>query len=93
MSSRGSAWSDAEIVALISIWGEADIQEQLDGVTRNKSIFISISEKLKESGYDRDWLQCRAKIKNLEADYKKVKDYNGELGRIGRHASSLRSLM
>lgn len=81
MSSRGSPWSDAEIVALISIWGEADIQEQLDGATRNKSIFIRISEKMKESGYDRDWLQCRAKIKNLKADYKKVKDYNGETGK------------
>ncbi len=67
MSSRGSAWSDAEIVALISTWGEADIQEQLDGATRNKSIFIKISEKMKESGYDRDWLQCRAKIKKFES--------------------------
>ena len=66
MSSRGSAWSDARIVALISIWVEVDIHEQLDGATRNKSIFISISEKLKESGYDRDWQQCRAKIKKSE---------------------------
>ena len=36
--SRGSAWADAEVNALITIWGEADIQEQLDGATRNKSI-------------------------------------------------------
>lgn len=80
MSTRGSAWSDAEIMALISIWGESEIQEQLDGATRNKSIFATISRKLQESGYDRDWQQCRGKIKNLKADYKKVKDHNGGTG-------------
>ena len=39
--SRGSAWADAEVTALISIWGEAEIQEQLDGATRNKKFLIS----------------------------------------------------
>jgi len=33
-----------------------------------------------ESGYERDRQQCRAKIKNLKADYKKVKDHNGVTG-------------
>ena len=78
--SRGSTWSDAEVSALITIWGEADVQEQLDGATRNQSIFAKIAKKLKESGYDRDWQQCRAKIKNLKAEYKKVKDHNGVTG-------------
>lgn len=41
--SRGSTWSDAEVSALIAIWGEADIQEQLDGATRNQTIFANIS--------------------------------------------------
>ena len=44
-------------------------------------IFLSAYQKLKESGYDRDWLQCRLKIKNLKVDYKKLKDYNGETGK------------
>jgi len=77
---RGSTWSDAEITALISIWGDAKIQEQLDGATRNKTIFEDISKKMHESGYERDWQQCRAKIKNLKAEYKKVKDHNGVTG-------------
>ncbi len=34
---RGSVWSDVEVKALISIWGEAKVQEQLDSSTRNKS--------------------------------------------------------
>ena len=80
--SRDSTWSDAEVSALIDVWGEADIQEQLDGATRNQTIFVNIAKKLKESGYDRDWQQCRAKIKNLKAEYKKVKDYNGVTGNV-----------
>ena len=80
MASRGSTWSDAEVTALIAVWGEADIQDQLDGATRNQTIFACIAKRLKESGYDRDWQQCRAKIKNLKAEYKKVKDHNGVTG-------------
>ena len=78
--SRGSAWADAEVTALISIWGEAEIQEQLDGATRNKTIYTKISNKLHEMGFQRDWQECRTKIKNLKGDYKKVKDHNGVTG-------------
>jgi hypothetical protein len=63
-TSRGSSWSDNEVRALISIWGEDKIQEELDGAVRNQAIFNSIAKKMEEKGYDRDWLQCRNKIKN-----------------------------
>ena len=79
--SRGEAWSDNEVKALISIWGESKIQEELDGAVRNKTIFVEIQKKLAEKGYKHDWQQCRAKIKNLKAQYRKVKDHNGETGR------------
>ena len=78
--SRGSTWSDSEVAALITISGEADIQEQLDGATRNKNIYLRISKKMTESGFTRDWQQCKAKIKNLKFDYKKIKDHNGVTG-------------
>ena len=57
--SRSEAWS---VKALISIWGESKIQEELDGAIMNKTIL------------------CRAKIKHLKAQYRKVKDYNGKTG-------------
>ena len=47
MASRGSTWSDAEVTALIAVWGEADIQDQLDGATRNQTIFACIPKRLK----------------------------------------------
>ena len=84
--SRGSSWSDAEVTALISIWGDADIQEQLDGATRNRSIYEHISKKLRESGIERDWQQYKAKTKNLKQDHKKIKDHNGVPGN-GRQTS------
>ena len=73
--SRGAAWTDKEIKALISIWGDSKIQEELDGA---ETIFVQI---LAEKGYEHDWQQCRAKIKNLKTQYRKVKDHNGETGR------------
>ena len=52
------AWSDAEVKALITIWGERKVQEELDGAVRNKTIFVGIQKKLAEQGYERDWQQC-----------------------------------
>ena len=80
-TNRGCAWSDDEVKALIAVWGEGNIQEELDGAVRNKTVFMNISKKLSESGHDRDWQQCRVKVKNLKKNYRDVKDHNGETGR------------
>ena len=53
-NSRGVSWSDNEIKALISIWGEDKVQEELDGAIRNKVIFVTHAKKMKDLGYDRD---------------------------------------
>ncbi len=34
-----AGWSAEETKALVRIWGEGDIQSQLDGVARNLSVF------------------------------------------------------
>ena len=41
------------------------------------SIYTKISNKLHEMGFQRDWQECRTKMKG---DYKKVKDHNGVTG-------------
>ena len=46
-SSHGSLW---EVRALIAIWGEANVQEELDGAVRNEVVFQDISKKLQEQG-------------------------------------------
>ena len=57
------------------------MQEELDGAVRNKVVYQDISRKLQEQGYNREWEQCKTKIKNLKKEYRQVKDHNGETGR------------
>ena len=63
---HGTVWSDKEVQAFIAIWGESNVQEELDGAVRNQAIFQRIAKQLGEQG---DWKQCRAKIKNLKTKY------------------------
>ena len=81
LSTKGVAWSEAELKALIGIWGEADVQAQLDSAVRNKFVFKHIAKEMMKLGCNRDWEQCKTKIKNLKTDYRNVKDNNGKTGR------------
>lgn len=38
MTKMAAAWREEETVKLIELWGEDDIQEKLEGCTRNKHI-------------------------------------------------------
>ena len=61
-TSRGSSSLDDE-VRILCIWGEDNIQDQLDGAVRNQTKFGNIATKMREKGYERDWQQCRTKNK------------------------------
>ena len=50
-----AGWSTQETKMLVSIWGEADVQSQLDGVIRNKVIYEKISRKMEVAGFPRTW--------------------------------------
>ena len=80
-TNRGVSWSDDEVKALLAIWGEDKVQEELDGAVRNKVVYVGIAKKMQELGYERDWQQCKVKIKNLKSTYREIKDHNGETGR------------
>lgn len=68
-----SGWTDAETRALISAWGETNVQRQLDSVKRNRNIYQKLEAALAEQGYsDKSWKQCRVKVKNLTQRYRKV---------------------
>ncbi|XP_029942348.1 trihelix transcription factor GT-3a-like [Salarias fasciatus] len=73
-------WCNGEVEALLGIVGEEDIQRDLDGAVRNQKTFIVISGRMKELGFDRTAEQCRAKLKKLRGDYRKVKDHNSRSG-------------
>ncbi|XP_072605043.1 bifunctional phosphoribosylaminoimidazole carboxylase/phosphoribosylaminoimidazole succinocarboxamide synthetase isoform X2 [Vulpes vulpes] len=69
----GKHWTVPEVRALIGIWSDINIQQQLEGTVRNKRIFEQIAAKLQKSGIERDWKQCRTKYKNLKHEYKTVR--------------------
>ena len=62
-------WTTEETRVLLR---DADIQSKFDGVIRNRHIYEDIAKKLKELGYDRTWMQCKNKIKNIVQRCRKV---------------------
>ncbi|XP_019408466.1 PREDICTED: uncharacterized protein LOC109322078 isoform X2 [Crocodylus porosus] len=73
-SEGGKHWTVNEVRALICIWSDKNIQQQLEGTVRNKRIFEQVAARLQKFGIDRDWKQCRTKYKNLKHEYKSVKN-------------------
>lgn len=67
-----AGWTTEATRALLSIWREQNIQDQLDGIVRDKFIYEKITESLRELGYECTWKQCRTKVKNLTQSYRKV---------------------
>lgn len=78
------AWTDEEAIKLISLWGEDEIQVQLEGCRRNKDVFEKIAREMAAAGYYRSAVQCREKVKKLKAEYKRIRDSNNETGRNRR---------
>ena len=76
-----SAWSKSETLKLIEVWGEDNIQEQLEGCHRNREVYMRIARKLNDCGYERSFEQCREKIKKLKKEYRRIKDRLEETGR------------
>ena len=71
-TSAVAGWSNSATSALLSVWGEQNIQDQLDGVMRNRIVYEKVSASLLEMGYHFTRKQCRTKVKNLIQSYQKV---------------------
>ena len=74
MAERGKIWTDDEIAALFAAWSEDTIQRQLLGATRNNVAWRAIADALRSQGFDRDFKQCREKMKQLKKKYKETVD-------------------
>ena len=58
-----AGWSADDTRALFGVWGQQNVQSELDGVTRNSTVFERFAKEMKELGFERTWQQCRTKIK------------------------------
>ena len=75
-----ATWSDTEVINLIELWGDEGIQQQLEGAKRNKHVYDKLAKELQKKGIDKTAEQCRAKMKKLKVDYRKVKDKHNKTG-------------
>ncbi|KAL2082804.1 hypothetical protein ACEWY4_022622 [Coilia grayii] len=79
-SNRGQTWACEEIQALIDIWSDEYISEQLSATHKNSEIYAIFSKQLREKGYNRSPEQCRIKVKKLRQKYIQVRDALGKTG-------------
>ena len=71
---RGNAWSDNETLTLISIWDKQAIEEQMENPKiNNASIYKSVSEEMKDKGFDKSPEQCKVRIHTLKRMYREAK--------------------
>ena len=80
--SHSPNWSDAEIRFLIGVWKDHHPISKRHNSSVWKSIARELNKLLREQGIAsiRTGDQCKAKIKNLEDEYKGVKDHNNKSG-------------
>ncbi|ROL52614.1 Zinc finger and SCAN domain-containing protein 20 [Anabarilius grahami] len=68
------AWSDAETLILLQLWGNEQVQRNLQLCPHNGHIYLEISEKLNAHGYLRSAEQCHTRIKRLKISYRHCRD-------------------
>ncbi|XP_074976057.1 uncharacterized protein LOC142069292 [Caretta caretta] len=75
-------WSNGKVLDLISVCGEEAVQSQLCSSHRNYDIYGQRSRAMMERGHDRDTVQCRVKVKELQNAYRKACEANGRSGAV-----------
>ncbi|CAB1349038.1 unnamed protein product, partial [Coregonus sp. 'balchen'] len=71
-------WSPEEVHALLTLWADGSVQEQLLSAVRNKRVFTKLSSELAALGSTKTSKQCREKIKKLKQEYKKIKNHTSK---------------
>ena len=75
-----SVWGRQETLKLIEIWGDDNIQRQLEGCHRNREVYVRVSRLMSKSQFERTFEQCREKVKKLKKEYRRIKDILQETG-------------
>ena len=59
-----AGWGFAETKALLGGWGDADVQNQLDGIVRNKAIYqkVHVATAMAELGYSCTWRRAKLPV-------------------------------
>lgn len=80
---RVCLWSSTEVQALLTLWANPAVQQELLLNVRNNTVYSCLSAKMASLGFNKAPQKCREKIKKLKQEYKRIK--NG-LQKGGRHS-------
>ncbi|XP_044041419.1 uncharacterized protein LOC122870995 isoform X2 [Siniperca chuatsi] len=67
-------WSNREVQALLTLWANPAVQEELLLNVRNNKVYARLSAKLASLGFNKAPKKCREKIKKLKQEYKRIKN-------------------
>ena len=59
-----------EETSSVALWGEEDVQIQLEGCRSNRQVYEKIARAMSTARFERTFTQCRDKIKKLKAEYR-----------------------
>ena len=91
--SSGTHWREAEILALIGIWGEEEIYRETEDTRRKKKpVYGVIRRRLSAIGINREEFQIKSKIRALKAEYKSVLKDNNTSGNARKTCSFFKEL-
>ncbi|XP_078691215.1 myb/SANT-like DNA-binding domain-containing protein 7 [Branchiostoma floridae x Branchiostoma belcheri] len=71
-----ATWSKQEVKVLMSLYGSREMQNKLRDTYRNQVVYEDLAASLAARGYYKAAAQCRSKIKNMKAKYRRAKAYN-----------------
>ncbi|XP_039892028.1 uncharacterized protein LOC120736115 isoform X2 [Simochromis diagramma] len=67
-------WSSKEVQALLTLWANPEVQQELLLNVRNNKVYTCLSSKLALLGFNKAPKKCREKIKKLKQEYKRIKN-------------------
>ena len=53
MTGKSAPWSVVEVRTLLSFVADENIQQELDGMTRNERVYLQLSEQMSAHGFTR----------------------------------------
>ncbi|XP_071223728.1 zinc finger protein 470-like isoform X4 [Salvelinus alpinus] len=78
----GQTWTPKETEALISVWSNKQILQEMERSYRKKHVYSDISKQIKDLGVKRTWKQCQTKIKDMKFSYRQTLRNPSSSGRV-----------
>uniref|UniRef100_A0A8C4NC15 Myb/SANT-like DNA-binding domain-containing protein n=1 Tax=Eptatretus burgeri TaxID=7764 RepID=A0A8C4NC15_EPTBU len=73
-------WEAHQVRALVTLWTDESVQQQLRTFRRNELVYCNLSDELAKIGIQKTAQQCREKLKRMKQEYRRIKSHNMQNG-------------